>query len=401
MTELGETTDPRALIPGKPDAIGDNVDAIRGRARSLHEAGENLKKIDADSWRGTAGDRFRDRFTYEPGRWLKAGDAFERTANALEAYNGTLRWAQGQAAEAIRIYGEGDAVSRQARASAVAAAETRGGPVAAGGLADPGEQKRQEAREILARARTQHDDVGRQAAAAIRSQTAEAPEEPSWVDDVLGGIGDAASATGEFLSDVVSGFWEGTTGLAEFLAEISPHHLITDPAAYGESMSSLAHGMTQAVQHPVDFAKSVYDDAVKDGPGRTIGNLLSGVVLGGGALKGAKMLGKLGKKARATRRADVLPERPASSSSSGRDLKRSLASETQMHERGTSFAGAGTKTPLRAADRLAEDYGGQPGDWAKMSSSQRTSSDGHTFETHWYENARTGQRVEFKTKIIE
>ena len=32
-------------------------------------------------------------------------------------------------------------------------------------------------------------------------------------------------------------------------------------------------------------------------------------------------------------------------------------------------------------------------------SSSYTAPDGTKFETHWYENVRTGQRVEFKTKL--
>ena len=34
-----------------------------------------------------------------------------------------------------------------------------------------------------------------------------------------------------------------------------------------------------------------------------------------------------------------------------------------------------------------------------MSSSSYTGSDGLQFETHWYENVQTGERVEFKTKF--
>lgn len=43
--------------------------------------------------------------------------------------------------------------------------------------------------------------------------------------------------------------------------------------------------------------------------------------------------------------------------------------------------------------------GGEPGDWAKMSSSSYRGSDGFQFETHWYQNLVNGDRVEFKTKI--
>ena len=89
----------------------------------------------------------------------------------------------------------------------------------------------------------------------------------------------------------------------------------------------------------------------------------------------------------------------ASSAVSGRNLGRQLASEQQVGEAGLPIAGRGTNTVLRDSPRLAAKYGGQPGEWAKMSSSSYTGADGRVFETHWYENGVTGQRVEFKTKF--
>jgi hypothetical protein len=61
-----------------------------------------------------------------------------------------------------------------------------------------------------------------------------------------------------------------------------------------------------------------------------------------------------------------------------------------MGEVGTPLAGAGTGTKLRAAERLAEDYGGAPQDWAKMGSSSYRGADGFQFQTHWYENPAVG-----------
>ncbi|QSH59617.1 hypothetical protein A0J47_020255 (plasmid) [Photobacterium damselae subsp. damselae] len=63
-------------------------------------------------------------------------------------------------------------------------------------------------------------------------------------------------------------------------------------------------------------------------------------------------------------------------------------------------AGAGSKTPLRDSKRLANEYGGSTSNWSKRSSLKHTAPDGRKFETHWYENSVTGQRVEPKT-IVE
>lgn len=83
-------------------------------------------------------------------------------------------------------------------------------------------------------------------------------------------------------------------------------------------------------------------------------------------------------------------------------LNKQLASVSQMAAPGKSFAGAGTTKPLRAADRLASQYGGEAADWAKMSSGNYNSGSGgiyDLFETHWYENVKTGPQAEFKTKF--
>lgn len=92
----------------------------------------------------------------------------------------------------------------------------------------------------------------------------------------------------------------------------------------------------------------------------------------------------------------------AASSMSGRLLKRQLASEAQFAGRGRPIMGAGTDRELRAGPRLAREYGGDPADYAKMTSPGRYSDgDGvyDLFETHWYENVRTGARYEPKTKF--
>ena len=80
-------------------------------------------------------------------------------------------------------------------------------------------------------------------------------------------------------------------------------------------------------------------------------------------------------------------------------LSKELASRSQMREPGKTIAGTGARVPFRGAQRVATEYGGNAADWVKKSSSSRTIRDGTTFETHWVENLRTGQRVEFKTKF--
>jgi RHS repeat-associated protein len=89
----------------------------------------------------------------------------------------------------------------------------------------------------------------------------------------------------------------------------------------------------------------------------------------------------------------------ASSSAQGVQLAKSLASEQQMGEPGTPMAGNGTNAPIKDIDRLLQQYGGNAGDWSKMTSSPYNAVDGVQIQTHWYENVQTGQIVEMKTKF--
>jgi hypothetical protein len=84
-------------------------------------------------------------------------------------------------------------------------------------------------------------------------------------------------------------------------------------------------------------------------------------------------------------------------------LNKQLASESQAEEllrgQGQPIAGAGTTVPLRDAPRLAKQHGGEASDWAKVRSSNFKASDGTSFETHAYQNVKTGAVVEIKTKF--
>ena len=98
----------------------------------------------------------------------------------------------------------------------------------------------------------------------------------------------------------------------------------------------------------------------------------------------------------------------ANGAMNARNLARQLTSEEQMAQaaagKGTPLAGAGTNTVLRDAPRLAKQYGGDAADRAKMGTENSVrhgvrTPGGVNFETHWYQNAKTGQVVEIKVKV--
>jgi Putative T7SS secretion signal domain len=117
MTELGETNDPRELIPGDAGSVTATGQALRIRGDALRQAGSGLQRIDTtDGWSGAAGDAFRAKFHGQPGKWVEAGDCFHSAADALDAYGKTLTWAQSSAADAIRQWNAAQAATCQAMA---------------------------------------------------------------------------------------------------------------------------------------------------------------------------------------------------------------------------------------------------------------------------------------------
>lgn len=85
-------------------------------------------------------------------------------------------------------------------------------------------------------------------------------------------------------------------------------------------------------------------------------------------------------------------------------LQKQLASEEQVGELasggGESIAGAGSTKTLGDVGRLVNQYGGSPGEWAKVKSSSFKAGDGTRFEVHAYRNTRTGHVYEVKTKFV-
>ena len=82
-------------------------------------------------------------------------------------------------------------------------------------------------------------------------------------------------------------------------------------------------------------------------------------------------------------------------SSNAVKVSQQLASEAQMSQAARTII-----SNLRSGPRLAQRYGGRSADWVKKSSSSFMKN-GRKFETHWYQNVSTGQRVEFKTKLLK
>src|SRR5918911_555288 len=145
MTELGQTSDPLQLIPGDPAAIRGNAQVLQARSGHAEQAGDGLVGIDTGAWTGAAADAFRDKFSYEPNKWYAAADSLATAADALTGYADTLQWAQGQAAEAIRLWDAAVAESARARQAYEQAAAQAAPGQALPPFTDPGDAGRQNA----------------------------------------------------------------------------------------------------------------------------------------------------------------------------------------------------------------------------------------------------------------
>ncbi|WP_411121342.1 putative T7SS-secreted protein [Streptomyces sp. x-19] len=212
MAQLGETSNPRELVPGAPGPLSATAQSLLAYGDVLIEAGEGLAKIDTeDGWRGKAGDAFRDRFHGQPARWVEAGNNFHAAAKALYDYIHTLRAAQQRADDAISQFARGEASTTtavKAHAQQVNEAYSRGDSTEIP-FHDPGEADRAAARENLKIARANVKSAGSTAAKLVKKATESAPERPGFWSDV-----------GDFFSDVGEGLLDGgetvLTGLASF-----------------------------------------------------------------------------------------------------------------------------------------------------------------------------------------
>lgn len=285
MAELGDTTDPRTLIPGDPGTVRGEIALCNRYAAGLGRAGEALRTLDTADWRGEAAEAFHEAFDGHPVDWLKASDAFRDAADSLTGYVEVLEWAQRQATEAIALWHEAEAATQQARAdhgTAVAREQKRSADAATPAtpipFADPGAEKRAAAQDLLHRTRAQLADTGDRTRTTILDITAAAPARPGfWGQagqlgaDFAAGLGDWGSDLGDILGN-----------LDNIPATLSA--AATDPTAFAKQLVS----WDQFHTNPARWAGHVLPDAALTlvggaGAAKKGGSLLKGVTATGRA----------------------------------------------------------------------------------------------------------------------
>ncbi|UOG32740.1 polymorphic toxin type 10 domain-containing protein [Leptospira noguchii] len=209
----------------------------------------------------------------------------------------------------------------------------------------------------------------------------------------------AKDPTGHAPQDYDAGFKDSSKGIVKgtvdsvksaLSAPTPVNAAVNSAVATGKGVYDLAKDYKGTYNSAKDFAGKLTskDDKVRDyAAGQAAAHTMSAVL---GGMAGKALGSKLPKP-----KTD-LPGGGASSATNSVKLNKSLASEAQMNSKGTAIF---KSDKLKQADNLSKQYGGKSDDWAKMTSKSYTAKDGTKFETHWYENTSTGQRVEPKTKL--
>ncbi|MFE9749216.1 putative T7SS-secreted protein [Saccharothrix saharensis] len=147
---LGETEDPKALVPGEPELISGDLRQLVETVRTVVAVGADLGRIGVGGWSGTASGAFRSAFQAEPPRWLRAGEDLGGGGQLLADYGDALVASQREAQRAIELYLQAQAATRLAAAEHAAAALS-GAPTTP--FQDPGQAGAAEAQKVLDDAR--------------------------------------------------------------------------------------------------------------------------------------------------------------------------------------------------------------------------------------------------------
>ncbi|MFC8075179.1 putative T7SS-secreted protein [Streptomyces sp. NPDC057307] len=294
--QLGQSEEANELVHGRPEKITAAVKNLRDFQKAFDLVGGGMKKLDAGHWKGEGADAFRAKFAPLPTDWLRAADAFEAAAKALETYATAVVSAQGRAGEAIALFKEGNEASSTAaatfnkKADAYNAARNSDAPLPhPGEFSDPGVAMRRRAREILNDARRARNEAAVSAEGAVGTAMAHAPKEPSGLDRARQEILDYGFGQGVELAHFGGGIIKGTAGLANFVRSVNPldAYNLTHPAEYYKGVNMTLAGLASTVANPDRALKNAWDSAKGD-PSEFMGRLVPELIgtKGAGVVKG-------------------------------------------------------------------------------------------------------------------
>ncbi|MET9448887.1 putative T7SS-secreted protein [Streptomyces cinerochromogenes] len=290
--QLGQTEEADELVHGDPAKIRESVKHLRDFHGAFDKVSAGLKKVDSSGWKGEGGDAFREKFGVHPAKWAQAAEACKTAAAALDSYADTVKWAQGQAKEAVELYKKGVKASKAAFETYKDKVETYNAKAKAGEdpgpdpgkFQDPGKATVQAAQHKLAEARKQRNTAASEAQGKVKAALAHAPAEPPPLDRLKGDLKDGALSTGIEITHFAGGVAKGTAGLVNFVRGLDPTdpYNLTHPAAYMQNVSMTLSGLTSTAAHPERTAKTMWDEFRKD-PSEFGGRMAPQFLLGDGA----------------------------------------------------------------------------------------------------------------------
>ncbi|GAB2797148.1 putative T7SS-secreted protein [Streptomyces daliensis] len=261
--QLDQSDDPAKLVYGSPGKLRATAGHLADFKSAFDDVAKGLGGLHEGTLRGKAADAFWEKVGLEPAKWIKAADACEKAAGALEDFAHTVEWAQGQAREAIAKYKD---------------------------------DKKKEGAEQLNEARAQRDAAAARARSAVQAARDAAPPKPDYADQV----GDGLTGMQLDATHLAGGIVKGTAGLNNFVRGINPldPYNVTHPAEYATHLNSTVTGLARVANDPVGTGKQMWDTFQKDGAeglGRLFPELLG--TKGLGMATKAGRAGKLAKEA--------------------------------------------------------------------------------------------------------
>lgn len=308
ISELGldESDDPVLLLHGDVSRIRETAAHLKKFSAAFERTGQSLRRMDAHGWRGEAGDRFREKVSTHPKRWLTAADAFEDAASAMISFAHTVEWARGQAREAAaryRVAQDRTDVAREHYNAQVDAYNTDlwrhqvslvspGGsadppPQKPGDFHDPGAEERAAAEHLLKTARDQRNSDGDTLAAALDRARSLAPPPPQGIERLKREFSNTVENRligGEHLIGGAIKAGASAVMLLRTVYPMDPYNM-NHPGQYIANVTAVGTGLLHSVNHPTELVKGVVGDGWSTDRNQALGAFATNFIPVGGAAK--------------------------------------------------------------------------------------------------------------------
>nr|WP_064570226.1 RHS repeat-associated core domain-containing protein [Gordonia sp. LAM0048] len=305
---LDQTKDPKELVLGDPAGITALAEKFTGFAANFITAGEGLRGISVDTWSGDGAADFRDAIGRQVPPWFAAGDAAAKAAAALTGWSGVVTFAQQKAADAVRIWEEGERKHNEWVTKANTYNDelddykndrrdtppTHPGP-------DPWPGYKAEAERVLKVGRDHRNSSAPGVKAELSGAADMAPPMPSAFDQARMTASDVGTAALTGFNHFEAGLIGSVTELVKGLNTLSPQnpYNIANPHDYMRNSATMVAGIVHQVAHPDEFVRNFAGSGWSTDPSQALGNVIGNtVMMVAPGPKGANLLTGLAKSGR-------------------------------------------------------------------------------------------------------